>query len=140
VLTQHKTAHATGKPRVIFLTKPMQKLMRVLRATSSSDYVFLNARKKPWTVNAIRLRINRIKKKSALAKDVCAYLLRHAWGTNAILNGVDPITVAACMGHSSLDMISKVYVHLADKHTHLQDAMEKATRPVPSKPLQAGTG
>ena len=42
----------------------------------------------------MRLRIKRIKNKTDLAKDVCCYLLRHAWGTNAILNGVDPITVA----------------------------------------------
>lgn len=138
LLAEHKTAYKTGKARAIFLTRPMQKLMQVLRRKSTSEFVFLNARKKPWTVNAMRLRITRIKKKTDLAKDVCSYLLRHAWGTNAILNGVDPITVAACMGHSSLDMISRVYVHLADQHEHLQEAMEKAARPVSSKPVPAG--
>lgn len=137
VLSVHKTLHKTGRSRDIFLTKPMKKLMRVLRRTSASEFVFVNARKKPWTVNAMRLRIKRIKNKTDLAKDVCPYLLRHAWGTNAILNGVDPLTVAACMGHSSLEMISRVYVHLADKHEHLQEAMEKARRPAPSRPLPA---
>jgi len=139
VLAQHKTAHQTGRARVIFLTRPMQKLMRLLRASTNSEFVFVNARKKPWTVNAMRLRIKRIKSKTNLAKDVCAYLLRHAWGTHAILNGVDPITVAACMGHSSLEMISRVYVHLADKHDHLQEAMERARRPSPARPLPNGT-
>ena len=50
------------------------------------------------------------------------------WGTKAILNGVDVSTVAEGMGHSSLEMVSTVYVHLADQHSHLQSAMEKAAR------------
>jgi integrase len=137
VLPFHKTAHKTGQPRVIYLTSAMQKLMEVMRRHASSEFVFLNARHQPWTVNAMRLRIARIKQKTDLAKDVCVYLLRHAWGTNAILNGVDPLTVAACMGHTSLEMISKVYVHLADKHEHLQRAMETAARRVSARPPQA---
>ncbi len=137
VLGEHKTAYKTGKSRAIFLTMPMRKLMRVLRKDRISEFVFLNARKEPWSANAVRLRIKRIRNHTDLAKDVSSYLLRHAWGTNAILNGVDPITVAACMGHSSLEMISKVYVHLADKHEHLQEAMEKARRPASARLLPA---
>ena len=137
VLTEHKTASTAGRPRVIFLTQAMQKLMDVLPREARSEYVFLNSRNKPWTRNAIRLRIQRVKRRTNLPNDVCAYLLRHAWGTNAILRGVDPVTVAACMGHSTLDMISKVYVHLADKHEHLQLAMEKASRRVAAKHLPA---
>jgi integrase len=78
VWNAHKTAHKVGKPRIIFLTKPMQRLMKALRRKATSDYVFLNARGQPWTVNAIRCRINRLKEKTDLPKDVCSYLLRHA--------------------------------------------------------------
>lgn len=138
VLADHKTAGKTGKERVIFLTKPMQKLMQHLRKESVSDYVFLNARGKPWTVNAIRLRITRIKDKTDLPEDVCSYLLRHAFGTNAILNGVDVATVAELMGHTSLEMISRVYCHLAGEHKHLQEAVEKVRKrhPAASKPAK----
>jgi integrase len=137
VLAKHKTAYKVGKPRVIFLSKPMQRLMVTLKSRSTSEYVFLNGRGEPWTVNAIRCRINRLKEKTDLPKDVCSYLLRHAFGTNAILNGVDVVTVAQLMGHESLDMIKKVYAHLADKHEHLQDALEQVRRrPAPSKPPQ----
>ena len=71
---------------------------------------------------------------------MCVYLLRHAFGTNAIPNGVDVATVAQLMGHSSLEMISKVYCHLADEHNHLQEAVEKVRkRPLAvSKPQPAG--
>jgi integrase/recombinase XerD len=139
VLPQHKTAHKTGKARVVFLNAPMRKLMTVLRKTAKTDHVFVNTRGEPWTVNAMRLRITRIKDNTDLAKDVVPYLLRHAWGTNAVIRKVDLVSIAACMGHNSLDMIQRVYVHLADQHEHLQKAMEQATT-CPPKPSPASPG
>jgi integrase len=129
VLEEHKTAYKVEKPRVIYLTTPMRKMMNVLRRRSTGSQVFLNSRKKPWTCNAVRLRIARLKTKLNLPDDLCAYMLRHAFGTNAILNGVDVATVAELMGHTSLEMVSRVYLHLADQHTHLNAAVDKATRP-----------
>ena len=72
--------------------------MAVPRRRSTSKHVFLNRRGRPWTMNAVRLRIDRLKKKPKLADDVCSYLLRHAFGTMAIVNGVDPLTVAGTDG------------------------------------------
>jgi integrase len=138
VLTNHKTAYKVQRPRVIYLTAPMRKLMAVLRRRSTDPYVFLNRRKKPWTNNAIRHRVHRLKESLKLPDDLCTYMLRHAFGTNAILNGVDVATVAELMGHTSLEMVSRVYLHLADQHSHLTAAVEKATRTVvPSRPEPA---
>jgi integrase len=128
VLPKHKTSSKTKKPRVIYLTASMQKLMSVLRRNSSSEYVFLNCYGEPWTQNSVRLRIARLRKRLNLAGDVCAYLIRHAFGTNALLNGVDVVTLAELMGHTSLEMVTGVYVHLAGKHNHLQGAAELATQ------------
>jgi integrase len=130
VLAQHKTVHKTGKPRVIYLTRPVQKLMAVLRRGATGPFVFLNRRKKPWTGNAIRLRIQRLKKKLNLRKDLCVYEARHAFGTSAVVNGVDVATVAELMGHTSLEMVSRVYLHLATEQTHLREAVERATKPL----------
>lgn len=130
VLDQHKTAYKARKPRVIYLTAPMKKLMAVLRrrAKPSDTHVFLNGRGKPWSDTAIKQRVQRLKNnKLGLADDVSLYLLRHAFGTNAVINGVDVATVATLMGHASLDMVSRVYVHLADQHQHLEDAVVRAT-------------
>ena len=139
VLSDHKTAHVVGKPRVIYLDKPMQRLMRNLRRKATSPHVFLNSRGRPWTANALKLRIASIKAKANLPDDVTTYLLRHAFGTNAILNGVDVATVAELMGHSSLEMISKVYCHLAGEHEHLQDAVERVNRlRAPARPAPDG--
>jgi integrase len=138
VLQNHKTAHKTRKPRVIYLNASMRKLMALLRRRSTAANVFLNSRGCPWTTNAVRIRIGRLKSALGLKADVCAYLLRHAFGTNAILKGVDVATVAELMGHTSLEMVSTVYLHLADQRQHLTAAVEKATRlPGSSRPETA---
>lgn len=137
VLPKHKTVRKTKKPRVIYLNRHMQRLMRALRKKrkdESNPYVFLNSRNKPWTMNAVRLRIVRIREKLGLKDDLSAYLIRHAFGTNAVVNGVDIVTVAELMGHKSVEMISTVYCHLAEQRTHLQDAIDKATQTSSPKP------
>jgi len=123
ILEKGKTSQKTGKARIIFLTDRVRKMLERLR--SSSPYVFLNVRGKPWTMNAVRLQIARLKKAIGLPDDVCAYLCRHGFGTRAIMQGANPAVVAELMGHSSLEMVSKVYVHLADQHQHLRDALEQ---------------
>ncbi len=62
ILSQHKTAKKTKKPRTIHMTPPLQRLIKHLRTRSESDYVFVNAKGRPWTSNSVQLRINRIKK------------------------------------------------------------------------------
>jgi len=142
VISKHKTAYKTGKPRVIYLIPALRRLMTVLKqraaASAISDpHVFLNSLHRPWSSNAIRHRIERLKRKLGLAEDLCCYMARHAFGTSAVLNGVDVVTVAQLMGHKSLEMIQRVYVHLAGEHEHLNQAIERATRrPSVSMPPQ----
>lgn len=139
ILEKNKTGHQTGKARVIFLTPRVRELLARLRGKSRSPYVFLNYHGRPWTMNAVRLQIMRLKKALGLKSDVCAYLCRHGFGTRAILNGVNPASLMELMGHSSMEMISKVYVHLADQHQHLKEAVEKITpsTPAPADPSPA---
>ncbi len=44
---------------------------------------------------------------------VIAYGARHSFATNALIKGVDSVTVAHLMGHKDASMVSKVYSHLA---------------------------
>ena len=101
VIGYHKTAKKTGKERVIYLTERMKRRVEQLRERSSSPYVFVNSRGTPWTGNAIRLQVDRIKKRKSLAGDVCAYMIRHTFATWALIRGVDPATLAEILGHSS---------------------------------------
>jgi integrase len=134
VLREHKTQHKTGAPRVIYLTPPMVKLMRLLRRESTSAAVFTNCHGKAWTRNALRLQIQRLRKKAKLPADVSAYTIRHSFGTYGVMNGVDAMTVATLMGHASVEMVAKVYCHLAGQHSHLSAAVQKAVRPRPTDP------
>ncbi len=126
VLTKHKTSRKVKKARVIILTEAMRAMIQRLRGNGHT-HVFLNTEGQPWTMNAVRLQMTRLRERLGLAKDLCAYLCRHGFGTRAILNGVNPLVVAELMGHNSLEMVSKVYVHLADEHAHLKQAVEKVT-------------
>ncbi len=136
VLPEHKTAKTTGRPRVIFLNEQMRAMMERLKGNGGT-HVFLNTEGKPWTKSALQQQVWRIKTKLGLADDLCAYLCRHGFGTRAVLSGVDAPTVAELMGHNSLEMVSKVYVHLADQHQHLKTAVDKI---MSSKPSQAAEG
>jgi integrase len=132
-LDDHKTVGKVRRPRVIHLAPVMQRFFAVLRRRSRSTHVFLNSRGEPWTANALRLRIARLKDRLDLADDVCAYLIRHAFGTGAILNGVDLATVAELMGHASTEVTTSVYIHLAEQTSHLQAAAARAAAPPPGR-------
>ncbi len=135
VIKHHKTAKKTGKDRVIYLSKRMQRRISQLRERSTSPFVFVNSRGKPWTGNAIRLQVDRIKKRLGLANDLCAYMIRHTFATWALVRGVDPATLAELLGHTSTDMIMRVYLHLAEQKQHMVTAVEQAVgRPAHPKP------
>jgi integrase len=124
VLVKHKTVQKVKKARIIILTDAMKTLLDRLKGNGQC-HVFLNTKNEPWTMNAVRLQVTALRKRLGLSNDLCAYLARHGFGTRAILNGVNPSVVAELMGHNSLEMVSKVYVHLADEHAHLKAAIEK---------------
>lgn len=54
------------------------------------------------------------------------YALRHSWATNALQNGLDPLTVAILMGHEDPSTLSKVYQHLSLNPRHMLDQAKKA--------------
>jgi integrase len=128
VLSEHKTVGKTGKPRVIYLTPLMQRLMRILRRHATNKYVFINCHGRPWTTNAVRLQMKRLRDKLGLRANVCVYEIRHAFGTYGVLHGVDIATLAELMGHRDTTMVSRVYAHLAGQTAHLAAAVAKAAR------------
>lgn len=65
----------------------------------------------PWTPQAWAPMVKAAAVKAKLPADVVAYTLRHSWITDAIVGGMDPVTVARLTG-TSLAMIEKHYGHL----------------------------
>lgn len=105
-----------GKPRIVYLPKPVQEICRTLVSQRPTGPLLLNARGKPWTRNAIFLRMRRLRIKLRLPAGAVAYALRHTFATDALEKGLDVLTVAKLMGHSNTEMLAKVYAHLRDPH------------------------
>ncbi|MBI3466672.1 MAG: phage integrase family protein [Planctomycetes bacterium] len=128
VLDEHKTSHEVDEPRVLVLTERMKELLRKRKSQyPDHEYVFTNKYRKPWTRNAVRLRMQRLRKKLGLDGKVVTYTVRHTYGTDAILKGVDIKTLAALMGHRSIST-TQHYTHIARQLDHLKRAAEQATR------------
>ena len=53
------------------------------------------------------------------------YVLRHTWATRQVEAGTDPVTLAAMLGHSKLQMVTR-YAH--PSQSHQQEAMERLER------------
>jgi len=62
----------------------------------------------------------------SLVQRYSLYALRHSWATNALRNGVDPLTVAILMGHKDPSMLARVYQHLAHSPEHMRNQARKA--------------
>lgn len=128
VLARHKTAKKTGKPRVVYLTPAMVELTRTLAAKYPEGPLFRGPRgAKPFTKNGVRCRFRRLREKLPHLKHFVAYTARHTYATQALVNGVGAAQVAELLGHSGVEMVAKVYGHLADQLAHMKEAARKAT-------------
>ena len=111
--------------RVLFLTSEPLAIIKRLSTDYPSGPLFRNRHGRPWTKDAIKCALTRISEKVGFR--VIAYGARHGYATNALLNGVDPISVSHLMGHRSPAMVSKVYSHLAQNHDFLRQQAVKAS-------------
>ena len=126
-LPDHKTAKKTHKPRVVYLTAGMVELSRELMAENPEGALFRGPRRKsPFTRQAIRCRFRRLRAKLPHLKHFVAYNCRHTYATTALVNGVGVAHVAELLGHSSTEMVSSTYGHLAEQVQHMREAARKA--------------
>jgi len=81
------------------------------------------------TTAELRAEANRkltYKRAATLAPRYSLYALRHSWATNALMRGVDPLTVAILMGHQDPSTLARVYQHLSLSPGHLLEQARKA--------------
>jgi integrase len=122
----HKTGKKTGRKRVVHLTPCMVTLTRILAHHRPTGPLFLNSVGGPWTCNAIRVRMLRLRKTLDLPAGTVAYSFRHTFTTDGIANGMPSITMATLLGHGNTAMIDKHYGHLDQRGEHLQKALADA--------------
>lgn len=128
LLKEHKTVEATQKPRIIYLTETMKELSAELIKQNPTGPIFRNSKGQPWTMNAIRLRMKRLRERLSLPKGTVAYAYRHTYATNGLKNGVQIAEMTELLGHSNSKMLSEHYGHLSQKTAHMRDVAQRASR------------
>ena len=126
--SEHKTGSKTKKPRIVFLTATAVEVTKRRMEQFPEGPLYRNSLGEPWTANAIRCRFRRLRERLSdqLPGDLCAYLYRHTYATEALENGVDPVTLAELMGHQDATMVSRVYQHVQTRREHMLTAARRA--------------
>ncbi len=109
--------------RLIPLDDRMLRLLQRLarkRKPAPDDFVFLDSRGQPWTANALRCCMRRLRTRLGLEPDengeqVVCYTMRHTSATKASARGVRDRVLAELMGHTSTGTTQR-YQHLQAEH------------------------
>jgi integrase len=106
------------------------------RRSGALGVIFRNAKNGGhWKIPSLCTNFRRLRDRACLADGAKLYGCRHAFATNAILNGVDIVLLAELMGHSNT-LTTNIYLHMSSKGEHLVDAAERAfgRGPIPPPP------
>ena len=96
---------------------------------TNSDRLFLALRRSPLgtfdalTTSGVSQLLRALAVTAGIKKRVHPHLLRHSFATWALTRGMNPLTLAQILGHSSLVMIQNVYAHLTPADSY--DALLK---------------
>ncbi len=127
ILSKHKTAHKTRKPRVIVLHEVAYRLVcdQLRRWYPDQEKLFVNSRGNPWNRFSISCRWKRLRADLDLPADCRPYGLRHKFCTDAIKAGVNIKVVSVLAGHRNVRTTER-YVHVEDDIALLTEAVKSA--------------
>ena len=135
----HKTFKKTGKPLFVPLTLPVVELCQELAAKHPSGPLFLTARGRPWTPNAIEKRFRRwrdilVEEGQEMPERLYAYCYRHQMATNLLEKGESDTLVAAFLGHSGgTRVLHEHYSGVSAKSKPVRDMLLRNTTPLPGE-------
>jgi integrase len=122
-ITMHKTMKTARapKPRIIGMSDVIEEMLRERAARyGAGEYVFLNEDGKPWTRNALGLRMRRLRERAGIRPDAqgeefVLYTNRHTFLTQAATDPTisEPVLMDLA-GHTD-PRTTKRYTHLADR-------------------------
>ncbi|MBV9075167.1 MAG: site-specific integrase [Acidobacteria bacterium] len=125
-------------PRVLLISRRLGRLLLRLRrrARSAEGPVFLNSRGRPWTKNAVRCLMRRLRRRLGYARDergeqVVAYTFRHSRATLAAASGIVDRVLADLLGHVETRTTAR-YQHLNVQH--LREALKRMAKPACDRP------
>ena len=99
--------------RVVILPQPVVNVLRELKEKTDSRWMFPSPVKEdePRDPTACRKRLSQILTRTG-CKHVRFHDLRHAFATNALQYGMDVKTLAATIGHASVETTLNIYAHV----------------------------
>jgi integrase len=108
ILTKHKTAKKTGRPRIIAVAhEALIDLVRDAIGDRTTGEIFLRASGKPWTVEALSAKYRAARKAAGLQSGLVLYLSRHEHATQLYEATQDIYAVASALGHKNILMASR---------------------------------
>ena len=125
ILTKHKTAHKTGKPRIVYLTAGLVALCRELAERHPEGPLFRNAHGLPWHKIGLAKRVRELRVRLGIGGRVFPYCYRHTFATDALAHGVPDAYVAELLGHSGTAMLHRHYAHLTARSQALREALSR---------------
>jgi integrase len=123
VLDRHKTAHVTGRPRVVFLTPAVVEVCTRLAKRYSTGPLFRTAWGRQFPPGYYLARLVREVARRAGVSGVTPYSLRHTFATDALAAGVPDAQVAELLGHTGTAMLHRHYAHLTGKARVMRAAL-----------------
>jgi integrase len=123
-IREHKNRKKTYRPRTVYLSPCLQTLTKIASRGRVAGPVFQAESGRAWKYSDMRLRFQRLRKKTKISPKCVLYSFRHTWVTEALTAGVDVATVAEMAG-TSIQMIDRHYGHLNQQRKHLSDAALK---------------
>jgi integrase len=112
-------SEAKGKKRVkiVYLTPLAADICERLAARHPKGPIFRNSQGIAWNKFNLHCALTRLGERTG--KSFCLTDLRHSFATEMSKAGVDPLTLAALMGHVDGSMVAKVYSHMGRDESRL---------------------
>jgi integrase len=134
--------------RKLTMTDDVCSILNRHAASSESPYVFASPDRPQMPIGSVRKAHDAAVRRANIAPAFRLYDLRHTYASRAVMAGVDLPTLAALLGHTSVQMTMR-YVHPAEEHKReatakierfkTASAIDLATKSqgVPTKSLQS---
>lgn len=95
---------------ILYLKEGREKLN-----TNNSTYLFLNHQGGVLTERGVRYALDKLIKKTTLAKNISPHMLRHTFATHLLNEGCDLLSVQKLLGHESISS-TQIYTHVTTDH------------------------